>query len=188
MKTICFIVLLIGSIQTSAQKFTDLDKSPMDISYFPHNFSHDRKFAASLIGSDPAMIRVIYSRPAKKDREIFGKLLAFGKVWRAGANEETEIKFYRDLTFGGKMIKTGTYSLFVIPEANEWTIILNNDPDQWGAYSYQEKNDVVRFKVPVTKASSTIENFSIVFEKVDGKNAKMFMGWDESVVEVPIVY
>lgn len=188
MKSIFFIVLLISSIQTIGQKFTDLDKSPMDISYFPHNFSHDRKFAPTLIGSDPAIIRVIYSRPFKNGREIFGKQLAFGKVWRAGANEETEIKFYRDLTFGGKMIKAGTYGLFIIPEADEWTIILNSDPDQWGAYSYQEKNDVVRFKVPVTKATSTIENFSIVFEKAEGSNAKMYMGWDGTVVEVPIVF
>jgi hypothetical protein len=173
-------------MQAFGQKFTDLDKSPMDISYYPHNFSHDRKFAPALIGSDPAIIKVIYSRPAKKDRDVFGKLLPFGKVWRAGANEETEIKFYRDLSFGGKMIKAGTYALFVIPESTEWTIILNNDLDQWGAYSYQEKNDVARFKVPVTKSGSPIENFSIVFEKADENNAKMFMGWDNTLVMIPI--
>lgn len=186
MKSISLMVCLMICTSIYAQKFTDLDKSPLDISYYPHNFSHDRKFAASLIGGDPAMIRVIYSRPAKNSREVFGKLVSFGKVWRAGANEETEIKFYRDLMIGGKAIKAGTYALFVIPEQNEWTIILNTDLDQWGAYSYDEKKDVVRFKVPVTKAPTTIENFSIVFEKVDGKSAKMYMGWDGSVVMIPI--
>ncbi|MES1225768.1 MAG: DUF2911 domain-containing protein, partial [Bacteroidota bacterium] len=169
MKPIYFIICLLVSVNTYGQKFTTLDKSPMDISYYPHNFSHDRKFAPALIGTDPAIVRVIYSRPFKNGREVFGKLVPFGKVWRAGANEETEIKFYRDVNFGGKSVKAGTYALFVLPEANEWTIILNNDLDQWGAYSYMDKNDVLRFMVPVTKSSSILENFSIVFEKVDDK-------------------
>ena len=80
------------------------------MAYFPNNFAHDRK------GEQEAVIRVIYSRPQKSGREIFGNLVPWKKVWRAGANEATEIKFYKDVEIGGKKVKAGTYSLFAIPD------------------------------------------------------------------------
>jgi hypothetical protein len=164
-KFVFFLFIMGIALNLSAQKFGNIDKSPMDISYYPNDFAHDRKFAPQLIGKDTAMIRIIYSRPAKKEREVFGKLVPFGKVWRTGANESAEIKFYQDVLLGGKKIKAGTYSLFTIPEQSEWTIILNTDLDQWGAYSYREEKDVLRFKVPVKKAEDLIESFSIKCEK-----------------------
>jgi hypothetical protein len=177
--------MFFGSI-LSAQQFEALDKSPLDISYYPHNYAHDRKFAPELIGTDTAMIRVIYSRPAKKNREIFGKLIPYGKVWRTGANETTELRIYHDMKLAGKPIKAGTYALFTIPGENEWTIILNSDLDHWGAYSYMEEKDVLRVAVPVKATNQTIENFSIRFEKIDEKSIKMILGWDHTVVEIPI--
>lgn len=188
MKSFLILVCFLFSGGLWAQKFIGLDKSPMDVSYYPHNYSHDRKFAPQLIGSDPAMIKIIYSRPSKNGRDVFGKLVPYGKVWRVGANEETEIKFYRDVMIDGKSIKAGTYALFAIPEEKEWTIILNSDLDQWGAYSYDEKKDILRFKATVSKPEAVIENFSIVMEKADSKNLKLFMGWDNVVVSVPISY
>lgn len=178
--TMCF------ALNLQAQKFGNVDKSPMDISYYPNDFAHDRKFAPQLIGADTAMIRIIYSRPAKKDREVFGKLVPFGKVWRTGANENAEIKFYQDVVLGGKKIKAGTYTLFTIPDASEWTIILNRDLDHWGAYSYREDKDVLRFKVPVKKSEDLIESFSIKCEKVDAKSALVRLGWENTVVEIPV--
>ena len=91
------------------QSFAKVDKSTLDIAYLPHNFAHDRE------NGELAIAKVTYSRPLKKDREIFGNLVPYGKVWRTGANESTEIKFYRDVNFGGQHIKAGTYSLFTIP-------------------------------------------------------------------------
>ncbi|GAB3342270.1 hypothetical protein GCM10027299_56960 [Larkinella ripae] len=174
-----------------AQTFTfrGADKSPMDMAYYPDDYAHDRKFAPAKIGTDKAMVRITYSRPAKNGRELFGtKLAPYGKVWRAGANEAPEIKFYQDVTFGGKKIKAGTYALLTIPTETEWTIILSSDLDQWGAYSYNEALDVARVTVPVQKPDAVIENFSIQFAKKDAQTATMYLGWDTAMVAVPIVF
>lgn len=172
----------------NAQKMDGLDKSPMDMAYYPDNFAHDRKFDPKLIGDLPAIVRVTYSRPAKKDREIFGKLIPYDKVWRTGANEAPEIKFYRDVIIQGKTVKAGTYSLFTIPGPNEWTIILNTDLDVWGAYSYDQSRDVLRVKVPVRKFDKVIEDFSIKFRKGNDQEAIMMLGWDTTLVEVPVSF
>ncbi|MCF0058702.1 DUF2911 domain-containing protein [Dyadobacter sp. CY356] len=174
-------MLFLGAIAANAQTFRGLDTSPMDKAFYPDNFSHDRK------GDDKALVRVTYSRPAKKNREVIGKLVPFGKVWRVGADESTEIKFYQDATIQGQKIKAGTYSLFAIPGETEWTIILNKDLDYWGAYSYKEADDVLRVKVPAKKIADTIENFSIQFAKADN-GAVMRFGWENTVVETPISF
>jgi Protein of unknown function (DUF2911) len=185
---LCFSSLLI--VEANAQKLRGIDKSSMDMAYYPDNFAHDRKFSPKLIGDMPAIIRIIYSRPAKKEREVFGtKIVPYGEVWRVGANESTEIKFYQDVTIQGKIVKAGTYSLFAIPTATEWTIILNKDLDFWGAYSYNKDNDVLRVSVPTKKTDEVIENFSI--QCVKGNNDKetiMKMAWDTTLVEVSISF
>ncbi len=187
MKKICSIILFFTLFLTSiqAQTFKGLDKSPMDRTYYPPDFAHDRKFAPEKVG-EKAFIRVTYSRPAKKDREVFGKLIPFDKVWRTGANESTEIKFYQDVVIQGKKISAGTYSLFTIPKATEWTIILNSDVDWWGAYSYDETKDVLRVNVPAKKAETVIENFTIQLAKGNDNTALLQLGWDTTVVELPI--
>lgn len=152
----------------------------MDIAFYPNNFAHDRKTG------DQAVVRVTYSRPQKNGREIFGKLVPYDKVWRTGANESTEIKFYQDIELGGKKVKAGSYSLFTIPREKEWTIILNSDLDYWGAYSYNDKNDVVRLTAPATELNSTVESFTIQFEGKVEKQSVMKIAWDKTVVEVPI--
>ncbi len=172
------LTILCGSM-LQAQTFTEPDKSAMDMAYYPNNFSHDRK------AGDKAVVRVIYSRPQKNEREVFGKLVPFDKVWRTGANEATEIKFYQDVMLAGKKVKAGSYSLFTIPGAKEWTIILNSDLDYWGAYSYNEKHDVLRVKAPATELATPVENFTIQFEKKGEKEGVMKFAWDKTLVDVP---
>ncbi len=172
------VALFIFCHTTIAQKFADIDKSPMDAAYYPNNFAHDRK------AGEEAIVKVVYSRPYKNGREVFGKLVPFHKVWRAGANEATEIKFYKDVMLGGKMVKAGTYSLFAIPDEKEWTIILNSDLDYWGAYSYKEDHDVVRIPAASTTLETPVENFTIQFSK-KGAEGVMQMAWDKTLVEVP---
>lgn len=152
-------------------KFANLDPSPMDIAMYR--------------GQDKApLIRVIYSRPQKKDRKIFGELVKYDEVWRTGANESTEITFYKDMTVGDKTIKAGTYSLFTIPGEKEWTIIFNKDVNTWGAFGYKQERDVVRIKAPARKLSNALESFSISFQpKTDGTD--MLLGWDTTYVQVP---
>ena len=147
-------------------------KAPHDIAWFPRR------------GADK-IAKVVYGRPQKKGRVIFGELEKFGKIWRAGANEATEITFFKDAKFGEQTLKAGTYSLFVIPEQNHWVLIFNSALNQWGAYSYNKENDVLRYNVKVEKTRTPIEAFSIYFEKTD-KGANMVMGWDDTIVRAPI--
>lgn len=175
---LCTTLALVGQ----AQSFRAVDKSPLDAAYFPDNFAHDRK------GDEKAMVRVLYSRPNKNNREVFGSLVPYGKVWRTGANESTEIKFYQDATIQGKKVKAGTYSLFTIPGETEWTIILNSDLDYWGAFKYKQENDVLRVTVPAKKTTEVLENFAIQFAKGTGNEAIMRMAWDTGLVEVPMSF
>ncbi|MCX2679563.1 DUF2911 domain-containing protein [Galbibacter sp. EGI 63066] len=168
-----FVAALTFTTESSAQKFSGLDKSPADIAYLRTE------------RSAPPLVKIIYSRPQLKGRLVGVDLAPHGDVWRTGANETTEIKFYQDMTFGGETITAGTYSLFTIPGKSEWTIILNKDLDTWGAYSYNEANDVARITVPASTGGKSLEAFSITFAP-DDNGGKMIMGWDKVRVEVPI--
>jgi hypothetical protein len=176
------LLILLFTELSYSQGLPEPDKSPMDMAWFPDNFAHDRK------PGEKAVARVIYSRPAKGNREVFGKLIPYGKVWRTGANEATEIKFYQDVVLGGKKVKAGTYSLFTIPGEKEWTIILNNDLDYWGAYSYNAKNDVVRVTAPASQSPESVENFAIQFGDKGPKKGVMRLAWEKTMVEVPFTY
>ncbi len=176
------IIIFSTSIAVNAQSFRKIDKSPLDVAYLPDNFAHDRK------DGEKAIIKVYYSRPQKKDREIFGAKVPYGKVWRTGANEAVELKAFQDISIGGKKLKAGTYSLFTIPGENEWTIIINSDLDYWGAYSYQEKNDVLRIKVQAISNSKVVEAFSIQLKDKGNNSAVMRLAWDKTIVEIPIGY
>ncbi len=184
MKRIFFatIVMILCSSALFAQNFTETDKSPMDMAYYPDNFAHDRK------PGQEAIIRVTYSRPAKDGRQIFGQLVPYHKVWRTGANEATEIKFYKDVEINGMAIKAGSYSLFTIPDEKDWDIILNSDLDYWGAYSYNDNHDVVRIKGPSKELMTAVENFTIQFTSTGEKQGVMKLAWDRTVVEVPFKY
>ena len=183
-------ILMLTVLATNAQKLRGLDKSPMDMAYYPDNFAHDRKFSPKAEWNDKALARVTYSRPNKKDREVFGKLIPYGKMWRVGANEATEIKFFNDVTIQGKKVKAGTYSFYAIPNETEWTIILNTDLDQWGEYSYKEAMDVARLKVPVKKGEEVVENLTIQFKQANDKlnEAVMMIAWDKTMAELPISF
>ncbi|MDF3077309.1 MAG: asparagine synthetase [Sphingobacteriaceae bacterium] len=178
-KIILTLVCAICFLGAEAQyKFPALDASPADFVIYP--------LKAANTGA-PAKIKVSYSRPAKKGREIFGTLEAFGKVWRAGANESTQIQFYVPVTVGGKSIAAGTYSLFAIPDKDKWTIILNSATNRWGAYSYDQTKDIARVDVPVKTLPDVVENFSITFTDKPG-GANLVMGWDKTAVELPITF
>jgi len=172
--------LFIGSLGIRAQIFPRLDRSPLDIAYFPYNYAHDRQ------PGEKAIIKVVYSRPLKKDRGIFGQLIPFGQVWRIGANENTEIKFYQDVLIDGKKVVAGTYSLFAIPGEKQWTIIFNSDIDYWGAFSYNQEHDILRVTAKSKTIESTIEAFTIKFEKSGDKGIIMNMAWSNTLVELPI--
>ena len=131
-------------------------------------------------------IEVVYSRPGMKGREIFGSLVPFGAVWRTGANNATKITFSTPVKLNGVEIPAGTYALFTIPGETEWTIIINKGAAQWGAYKYDAKDDVVRFKATPVKLAETIETFTIEFNRIADESAVMNLIWDHTVVPVKI--
>jgi hypothetical protein len=182
MKKLLFVLVLLLPALLQAQSFRKSDKSPLDKAYFPDNFAHDRK------DGEKAIIRVTYSRPMKKERDVFGGMVEFNEVWRTGANEATEIKFYQDVKMGGKKIKAGAYSLFSIPGETEWVIIFNSDLDYWGAYSYKEENDVLRFSAKTMESQKVIESFTIQFEEKMDNDGVMYLAWDDTIVTVPFEY
>ena len=143
---------LLSSVMSYAQKFDKPDKAPVDISYLT-----TRKIPKPLV-------KVVYGRPQKESNNVFGDQVPYGEIWRTGANEAVEITFYKDVTFGGKSVKAGTYALFTIPGTNEWTVILNNNLNQWGAYSYDNSADVVRVSAKASSDSESLEAFSIAFK------------------------
>lgn len=124
-----------------------------------------------------AKIVINYSQPSMSNREIYGKLVPFGEVWRTGANEATTFKTSKDITVNGKKLPAGTYSVFTIPNADEWTIIFNSEPEQWGAYKYDESKDVIRVKAEPVKVKKTEKmTFS------SGKEGVIYLDWAETRV------
>jgi hypothetical protein len=130
--------------------------------------------------------KVTYGRPFKNNRDIFGGLEKYGKVWRLGANEATTISFTTDTKFAGAGVPAGTYTMFAIPNETEWTIILNSQLGQWGAFGYERNKDknVAEIKVPVIKLDNVVEQLTIRFD--DQNN--MIIEWDKTQVKIPFSF
>ncbi len=132
-------------------------------------------------------LKVNYCQPSRKGRTVFTDLAPYGKLWRTGANEATEISVNRDVKVGGKTLKAGTYTLFTIPDADKWTIILNTELGQWGEYKYDRTKDILTFEVPSLKNNELYEAFTIQFsETLTG--ADMALLWDNIKVVVPFIF
>lgn len=169
------VVLIISftfSIESNAQDFKNLDQSPHDIVYFRAN------------KISPPSIKVLYGRPQKNGRNIYEELIEYGKIWRVGDNEATEVRFYSDVVFGGVKVKAGSYVMYAIPNEKEWILILSSNLDVWGSHEYEEKYDVARAKAKVSRAEP-LESFSIGF-KDKGNHVNMVLGWDTKRITVPI--
>ena len=161
-----------------------VDKSPMDMAYYPVNYPV-LKIQDKL--TEPLAARVIYSRPQKAGRTIFGSLVKYGEVWRLGANEATEIEFFKNVKIGGKKVNKGRYTLYAIINEATWTIIVNKDTDTWGSFKYDKSKDVVRAGVAVQKTEMAIESLSMMFEKATG-GYNLIIGWDNVKVALPITF
>jgi hypothetical protein len=174
--------IIVWSANGQSKAIPPLDKSVMDMCYFPANYPilkiQDK-------AKDPLLMRVVYSRPQKNGREVFGGIVEFGQVWRLGANEATEIEFFRDVVLGKTKVKKGRYTMYAIPQPDNWTIIVNRDTDTWGAFKYDQKKDVVRISVKPEKNVDNAEAFSMYFEPSAG-GANLYIHWDNVRTAVPI--
>ncbi len=171
-----------------ANQYVSADQSPMDISYYPPEFPQHK-----LAGSSKAEMpvgRVIYSRPHKKGRIIFGSseksLCPYGKPWRLGANEATEIEFFKPVVIDGKNVRAGRYVIYCIPFADKWIIALNSNIDSWGL-AIDAGKDILRTEIPVQQQTPAQEDFTIVFMFAT-YGADVVMAWDEVKTVLPLVF
>jgi len=175
MKKIILLVavfaLTIGfSNQAIAQNFKGLDKSPMDIASFPSNYRVSEK-----------VIKIIYSRPQLKGRSL-EKLAPLGKKWRTGANEATEVTFYKDVIFGGAAVKAGTYTMYAVPGKATWTVALSSQLNVWGVYFHKDENDVAKVTIPVKQTEENLDVFSIAIDE----DMTINMGWGTTLISIPV--
>jgi len=125
-------------------------------------------------------VTLTYSRPNTKGRKIFGALEPYDKVWRTGANSATVITFTDDVTIEGNKVPAGEYALFTIPNTKEWTIILNKNTKQWGAYEYKQADDFLRFTVKPAKTAEPVETFTMQFANVKPTTADLHLMWERT--------
>ena len=178
---VCLLFTFSFSFSQSS-KLPEVDKSPMDVSYYPNNYP---VLKIQNKATEPLAARVLYSRPQKQGRKIFGELVEYGKVWRLGANEATEIEFYKDVKIGGKKVPKGRYTLYAIVSENVWTMILNKDTDTWGAFKYDSKKDMLRTDLAVQKTDEVVESMSMYFEK-STTGISLIVAWEQVKVILPI--
>ena len=178
---ICLLISVSFSFSQSV-KLPEVDKSPMDISYYPNNYPILKIQNKT---TEPLVARILYSRPQKQGRKVFGEFVEYGKVWRLGANEATEIEFYKDVKIGGKKVPKGRYTLYAIVSENVWTMIINKDTDTWGAFKYDSKKDVLRTDIIVQKTAEVVESMSMFFEKA-GDGISLVIAWEQMKATLPI--
>lgn len=143
--------------------------------------------AIATLKYEDTYIKITYCRPHKRGRTVFGGIIPYGKVWRTGANEATEITVTKDIMIAGNRLKAGSYSIFSIPKPDSWTIIFNRGLGLWGAYEYDRKLDVFRFELPVEKPKKVYQPFTIEFEQT-AEITKLLLIWDESKISIPIQF
>lgn len=131
-------------------------------------------------------ISLTYQRPNSNGRTVFGGLVPYGEVWRTGANNATAITFDSEVTIQGKTVPAGTYGLFTIPNKGDWTIILNKTAEQWGAYTYKQEDDLLRFTAKPVKLNKKVETFTINFENVTTKSLDVVLSWENVAVPFTI--
>lgn len=180
----------LDSISLGSNPYLRMDQSPMDMVYLPADYPV--RLMQLPMGTDaaPPVARVIYSRPHKKGRQIFGtdslSLCPYGKEWRLGANEATEIALFRTVNINGENIGPGMYTMFCIPAADSWEIILNSQTNIWGLNRNPTK-DIFKVQIPTKIQTPLIEDFTMSF-KDSNEGGVLIMAWDDVKTELPLLY
>jgi hypothetical protein len=170
MKKIIACTLLLVTLLASTALWAQEDKSKRP--------SPPAELNATVNGTT---LKINYSQPAVNGRTIGNEIAPFGQVWRTGANEATTFEVSRDVKIEGKELKAGKYALFTIPGADEWTIIFNKQPAQWGSFKYDEKQDALRVKVKPAKAKEFKERMTFAYN-----NGKVELLWADTEVDFAV--
>jgi len=135
--------------------------------------------------SDGKTVKIDYSSPRAKGRKIFGGVVSYGEVWRTGANEATTFVADTNVTVGGQAVPAGSYTIFTLPKADAWTLIISKKTGEWGTDYAGEKEDLARVPMSVSKTSSPVENFTVAFDPAGGK-CTLRMEWENTRASVEI--
>ncbi len=186
-KHFILLALFTASASLFAQDFAKIDPSPMDATYYPTKAA--QRFFESTPEKVEALtpkIKILYSRPQKKGRKIFGNLVPYDKLWRAGANEIPELILNVPAEIGGKKLAPGNYSFAILPTKDNWTLYINSTTDMWGVYTYDKSKNLSEVKANTSTTNNEIEAFSISMYKKSEHLIHLKMGWDNTIVEFPI--
>lgn len=153
------------------------------MSYWPANYP---LLKMSGKAQDQPVARIIYGRPLKNGRTIFGGIVKYNDLWRLGANEATEVEFFANVKVAGKPLPKGRYTLFCIPNENKWSLIFSKDNYVWGSFTYDTKKDVLRADADVEKNTETVEAFTIYFDETK-TGANMVILWDDVKTSLPLI-
>lgn len=133
-----------------------------------------------------SQVKIEYSRPSMRGRKIFGGLVAYGEVWRTGANAATKVTFGEDVTVGGKSVKAGSYALYTVPNKDQWEIILNKGVGNWGTGGYSTDDDVARFMIKPESFNNTLETFLITIDDITFNSCNITLKWENTKVIIPV--
>lgn len=131
-------------------------------------------------------ITLTYSRPNTNGRAVFTDLAPYGEVWRTGANGIPSITFDTPVTVAGRQVDAGTYGLLTIPGEDRWTVIFSKNSQQWGAYSYNQDEDLFRFEVKPQQLDKATETFTMSFSDVQPQSAKLDIAWEKTKISVDL--
>ncbi|MBD2768120.1 DUF2911 domain-containing protein [Hymenobacter sp. BT664] len=174
MKHFCSFLTAGLLLASTAQAQTKLTVPPLSPATHIHqNFS-------------TSYIDLTYSRPSLRGRVAFGGLVPHGTVWRTGANTITKVRFGEEVKINGQTVPAGAYALLTIPDAKEWTFILNRDTAQWGTYEYKQALDVLRVQAKPTKLATPVETMALSVENLKPASADLVLSWDRTQVVLPI--
>jgi hypothetical protein len=135
--------------------------------------------------ADGKTVTIDYSSPRVKGRKIFGGLVPYGQVWRAGANEATSLVTTSDVTVGGKAVPAGKYTIFAVPAEDKWTLVISKKTGEWGTAYPGVDNDLARIDMKASKTSAPVENFTIAFDQ-NGGACTLRMEWENTRASVDI--
>ena len=131
-------------------------------------------------------IELKYARPSARDRKVFGNVVPYNTMWRTGANAATLIKFTDKVTINDKVLDTGSYAVYTIPDKENWEIIFNKGVSNWGNDGYKETEDVLRITVPVNKLKKAVETFTIAFENMKPSACDIHLIWEKTDVSFSV--
>ena len=163
------------------------------VAYFAYGVLTTRKhspFTTAKGSIEDLTVAVDYCQPYKKGRLIFGEesqdaLVPFGKYWRLGANEATEISFSQDVNFAGNKVKAGRYRMYAVPNKSEWEISLNSELGEFGYFEPDYSLDILKVNIPSRPNPNMLEQFTMAFTS-DSTSLLLNMGWDTTMISIPI--